>query len=84
MGKIDHMNKGSLLRMVCEVTDLEGKDIGGIRIFDRHATFEVNNRVSSGIERSFKDVLVNGRPMRVNRDDVRENRKHRRSKGKKM
>ena len=56
MGKIDHMNKGALLRMVCEVTGLEGKDIGGIRLFDRHSTFEVNNRLSSGVEQSFRDV----------------------------
>lgn len=70
IGKIDKLQKGDLLRLVCDVTDIASTHIGAIRLYDKHATFEVDSRYSSKVVPKFSDVLVNGRDLRVNRDDV--------------
>ena len=76
IGSIDNCNKGDLLRFVCDQATLSKGDLGVIKVFDKHSTFEVSKRVSSRIQTSFRGVTVNDRPLRVNRDDDdRGNRK---------
>ncbi len=75
IGRTDKMEKGDLLRTICDVTNLIGNNIGAIRMFERHSVFDVDNRHSAGVAKAFEGALVNNRSMRVNRDDEGGNRK---------
>lgn len=76
IGSMDNCNKGDLLRFVCDQASLTKADIGVIKVFDKHSTFEVSKRISEKIPQRFRGVTVNDRPLRVNRDDDdRGNRK---------
>ena len=71
VGHIDDLGKGDLLRFVCEHTGLDRENIGSIRLYDKHSTFEVDEDHANVVVPAFADVEVRGRPLRVNRDNDR-------------
>ena len=68
VGSIDKVSKGELLRMVCDVSGLRGKDIGAIRVMKNHAIFDVKEAKSKGLEKKFKGLEFEGRKIRMNKE----------------
>jgi ATP-dependent RNA helicase DeaD len=69
MGTMDQMNKGGLLRFICDNTGLKGNEVGRITLDQRHSFFDVNESSSSLIA-SLNGKKFDGREIRVNRDDM--------------
>jgi len=68
VGAMDKMNKGDLLRFICDQAKVKKDDIGQIQINKSHSFFEVNSQFSNKVANSFKGLAVDGRELRVNRD----------------
>lgn len=68
IGSMDDINKGDLLRFICDQTRLRKDDIGTIELHKKHSFFEVASRKSHKIASSFQGLVVDGRELRVNRD----------------
>ena len=69
IGTSDKVNKGELLRMICDVSGIRGKDVGAIRIMKNHSYFDVMDQKSKGIEKKFIGLEFDGRKVRMNRED---------------
>lgn len=69
LGTIDQMNKGGLLRFICDNTGLSGNDIGRINLDQRHAFFDVDEKASGKVN-ALNGQKFSGREIRVNRDDI--------------
>ena len=68
IGKSDQVNKGEMLRMICDVSGIRGKDVGAIRIMKNHSYFDVRDLKSKGLEKKFKGLEFDGRKVRMNRE----------------
>jgi ATP-dependent RNA helicase DeaD len=69
LGTMDQLNKGGLLRFICDNTGLKGSDIGRISLDQRHAYFDVTE-ANSGRIGKLDGQKFDGRDVRVNRDDA--------------
>ncbi len=69
VGRMDDMNKGALLRFVCDNTGLKGENIGRITLEDKHSYIDIQSS-SAGKVQSLNGTKMNGREIRVNRDDA--------------
>ena len=68
VGTMDNLNKGGLLRFICDNTGLKSRDIGRISIDQKHALFDVSQDASAKIS-ALAGKKYDGRDIRVNRDD---------------
>jgi ATP-dependent RNA helicase DeaD len=68
IGTMDQVNKGELLKFICDQTRLKKDDIGEIQLNKSHSFFEVNTRSSDKVASSFKGLVIDGRELRVNKD----------------
>ena len=71
VGSVDDMNKSGLLRFICDQTGLSKENIGDIDLQQRHSFFEVEKSHAHKISDSFNGLSMDGRDIRVNRDDVK-------------
>ncbi len=69
LGTIDQLNKGGLLRFICDNTGLKGNEVGRITLDQRHAFFDVSDK-AEGLISSLNGKKYDGREIRVNRDDA--------------
>lgn len=69
VGSIDDIRKGELLRFLCDTTGLSKSQIGNITLLKRHAYFEIERNNAIGIEAKFRKTVVNGRNIRVNKEN---------------
>ncbi len=69
LGMVDNLNKGGLLRFICDNTGLSGNEVGRITLDQRHAFFDVAES-SSGVIAGLNGKKYDGREIRVNRDDA--------------
>lgn len=69
LGKVDQVKKDDLVEFLHEQGGVEQSNLGNITVNDQHSFFEVDEKSSKKIAQRFKGLLVNGRPLRVNRDD---------------
>lgn len=69
MGKIDGIDKRELIEFIVEYSKIDPKLIGPITIEDRRSYFEVDKSVSKQIEPAFKDLYIDDREIRVNKDN---------------
>ena len=78
LGRKDDMNKGALLGFVCDVTGIDGKDIGRIVLDGAHSFMDVKEEVASQMEK-INSAERNGRELRANehKGEVRESRNSR-------
>jgi len=67
-GHMDQIQKGDLLRMICEQTGLSKAEVGAIDMREKHSFFELIAEDVARFEESFKGLFLRGRPIRVNRD----------------
>lgn len=68
LGTMDNLNKGGLLRFICDHTGLKSKEVGRIALDQRNARFDVSEQAASLIS-SLNGKKYDGREIRVNRDD---------------
>ncbi len=68
LGVVDQLNKGGLLRFICDNTGLSGNEVGRITLDQRHAFFDVAEK-SDGVIASLNGKKFDGREIRVNKDD---------------
>jgi len=69
VGKIDRLDKGSFLRMVCETSGISGSSVGRINLQQKHSYFDVEESVAKQVMDAFKDAELEGRALRVNPAD---------------
>ncbi|MDP4588100.1 MAG: DbpA RNA binding domain-containing protein, partial [Flavobacteriales bacterium] len=69
LGKVDQVKKDDLVEFLHEQGGIEQSNLGSITVNDQHSFFEVDEKSSKKIAQRFKGLLVNGRPLRVNRDE---------------
>lgn len=74
VGKMDDLNKGALLRFVCDNSSLKGEDIGRIVMENKHSYIDIQEAAAGKIK-DLNGMVVDGREIRVNRDDSAGRRK---------
>lgn len=72
VGKADGVRKLDILDFVCEQSGLDKRSIGDIDLDKQHSYFEVEKSKSKGIDAFFDGVEVNGRALKVTREDKSE------------
>lgn len=65
LGKVDNLNTGSLLGMVCEVTGISGKDFGRIVMDKKHSFMDVAENEADKMQK-LDGFPFNGRQLRAN------------------
>ena len=68
IGAVDHVNKGELLRIICDTSGIRGKDVGAIRINKNHTFFDVQESQANGLETKFTGMDYKGRKVRMNKE----------------
>tara|TARA_B100000678_G_C18218534_1_gene506244 strand:+ start:147 stop:1856 length:1710 start_codon:yes stop_codon:yes gene_type:complete len=68
VGLMDQFNKGKLLRLICDHSKLTSKDIGRISLQRMHSYFDVEADSVAKAD-AIKSLELDGRNVRVNRDD---------------
>ena len=79
MGSIDGITQGDLTHFLSDVSNVDRKHFGDISLLKNCAFFEVEKIADNGFAQKFKGLEIEGREIRVNRDD--EGPKDRRSGG---
>lgn len=67
LGRSDKLQKGDLLKIICDSSGVRSKHIGRIQMNDRSSSFDVREEKSNGLEYSFKGIKLKGRKLHVNR-----------------
>ena len=70
LGTIDGVDKGSLVNFLSEVTGLKRNSFFAISLQKKNAFFEVEKTHDKKVAPAFKGITVEGRALRVNRDDM--------------
>jgi len=65
VGLMDGLDKGQLLRFICDATNLEGSNIGRIELKHSFSFFEVESELEDILQSAFKDVTYRGRKVKV-------------------
>lgn len=68
LGIGDRLQKGDLLKIICDASGVRSKHIGKIQMFKKHSTFDVSDAKSKSLNKAFKGLHYNGRKIQVNVD----------------
>lgn len=80
IGSIDGMSKGDLVHFLSDVSDVDRKFFGDISLQKNCAYFDVDSGYDHGLNLKFEGIEIDGRSIRVNRDDDGNKRDRRSSK----
>lgn len=69
IGMIDGVTRGDLLHFLADVSEIDRKLFGEVSMQKNCAFFEVDNKYDKGLSEKFADIEVEGRSIRVNRED---------------
>jgi ATP-dependent RNA helicase DeaD len=69
IGRKDNFDETSLRKMISDQTGVKKRDISSVRLRNLNAYFDVDKKHSSKVSSSFNGFEVNGRSIRVNRDN---------------
>jgi ATP-dependent RNA helicase DeaD len=61
IGHMDNLNKGAIVRMICDRSGIRSDKIGSIEILREFSFFEVDASVAEKVRASLKDVALDGR-----------------------
>ena len=67
VGKLDKINKGAIVRLICDNSGIRSDLIGDIDLNREFSFFEVEKSASRNIRKSFANARLNGRPVQVHR-----------------
>jgi ATP-dependent RNA helicase DeaD len=65
LGKGDELNKGDLLKIICDTTGIRSKHIGRIDIFGDKAKFDIEITKADSVQPAFKGLRFKGRSIKV-------------------
>lgn len=65
MGEMDHINKGALVRIICDKVGINSKDIGRIDVKREFSFIEVSNNASDAVLARMSDAEIDGRPVKI-------------------
>lgn len=74
IGSIDGVSKPDLIDFIAEQGNIPKKAIGQVIIHKKNAYFEVSAEKGKGLGKRFEGISVNNRSLRVNRDDVKNDK----------
>ena len=74
IGSIDGMTKADLIHFLSDVSSIDRKYFGELTMQKNCAFFDVDKTKDNGLSNSFKGIEIEGRSIRVNRDDDRNKR----------
>ena len=69
IGSIDGMTKADLAHYIADTSNIDRKHIGDISLQKTCSYFDVDGTQDNGIEAKFEGLEIDGRGLRVNRDD---------------
>jgi ATP-dependent RNA helicase DeaD len=69
IGMIDGITRGDLLHFLSDISEIDRKSFGEVSIQKNCAFFEVDSKVDQGLGDKFTGIEVEGRSIRVNRED---------------
>lgn len=67
VGKLDKINKGAIVRLICDNSGIRANLIGDIDLNREFSFFEVEKSASRKIRKSLSNAKLNGRPVQVHR-----------------
>lgn len=82
IGSIDGLTKGDLIHYLSDVSGIKRKFFGDMSLQKNCAYFDVDSKYDKGLSQSFIGVEIEGRSIRVNRDDEGNKRTRSTSGGK--
>jgi len=68
LGISDRLQKGDLLKIICDASGVRGKHIGRIQMFKKHSIFDVEMAKAKSLSQSFKAAQFKGRRIKVTAD----------------
>lgn len=68
IGKEDQIQKGDLLKIVCDASGVRSKHIGRIQMFKAHSLIDVEVDRATGFEKTFDGIKFNGRKLKVSKE----------------
>lgn len=69
VGTIDGLTKGDLVHFLADIAQVKRKSFGEVILKKNCAYFYIDKQVDSGISKKFEGIEIDGRAIRVNRDD---------------
>jgi ATP-dependent RNA helicase DeaD len=75
VGLIDGLNEQDLIDLLAEVSDTPRKYFSEVSLQKKCAFFELSEKVSSGFSELFEGLEIDGRPLRVNLDQMDKGRR---------
>ncbi len=70
IGTIDGLTQGDLIHFISDISEIKRKHFGNVEMKKNCAYFYVDGKMDSGLSRKFEGVEIEGREIRVNRDDT--------------
>jgi ATP-dependent RNA helicase DeaD len=80
VGSIDGLTKGDLLHFISDIARIDRKYFGDITMKNNCAYFDVDSSHDKGLSEKFQGKKMDGRDIRVNRDDILDDRGGKRDK----
>lgn len=77
MGKMDKISKGELRSFLSETASINEGLIDNIAMEKRHSYFDVDESKVKAFAKNFKDLEIDGRELRVNRDQLKDQKRSR-------
>lgn len=65
IGHLDHLNKGALVRLICDRSGIASRKIGHIEIKREFSFFEVDASVAERVRNALKHVALDGRKLAI-------------------
>ncbi len=72
IGSIDGMTKADLVHFIADVSGIDRNSVSELSMQKNHSYFNVESSHDSGLGKKFKGIDIDGRSIRVNRDDEKE------------
>lgn len=69
VGAIDGMTKADLIHFLSDISGIKRKYFGDLSMQKNCSYFDVDNNYDPGLSKSFRGIEIEGRSIRVNRDD---------------
>lgn len=71
VGHMDSVSKKDLIDFVCEQGKFDRSAVGEVTVHNKHSFFELDGSHAQKAGKSFKNLYLNNRPLRVNEDMIK-------------
>jgi ATP-dependent RNA helicase DeaD len=72
VGRMDKINEGAVLRMICEYSGIRSNMIGRIDLNQKYSFFEVDVRAAAKVQQSIRNAMLDGRMVDVRAVDEKK------------